>query len=119
MSRLGSISAQIITQLLLARENVAEALQLLRDERRAQCNLLQVLSAARFKILTKEGLCDTQCPLQACRARDPFEHMLQCYDLQSHIALGEASVTFRVKMARKTQIHDPEAPRLYLAVHRG
>ena len=113
LMHLGSASAQILTQLQLTRGIVKEALQELRDERRAQCNLLEVLSAARYKMVTAQGLVDTHCPLRACRARDSFSHMLECYDLQEHVARGAASVPFLVRMARKTQILDLSTPRPY------
>ena len=111
LAALGSVSAQIITKLQLTRGVVVEALQHLQNERRAQCNLLMILSAARYKMLTKDGLSDTVCPLTRCNERDTFEHMLQCYDLTTKVERGEAAVNFLIAMARKTQILDPKAPR--------
>ena len=111
LADLGSVSAQIITRLRLTRGVVKEALAALRNERKVQCNLLAILGATRYKMITKEGICDTCCPLQACRARDTFEHMLECYGLIEHIEEGEASITFLLKMARKTQILDPNGPK--------
>ena len=115
LAELGSQSAQIITKLQLTREIIKEAPRELRDERRAQNNLLQVLSAARYKMLSLEGLQDTVCPLQACNSQDTFKHMLLCYDLSDPVQVGAASVTFLTKMARKTQILDPKAPRPFVA----
>ena len=42
----------------------------LKNKRRDQRNLLAVLSATRYRMITKEGPCDTCCPLQACRERE-------------------------------------------------
>ena len=113
LAQLGSTSAQIITSLELTRDIVEEALHELRGERRAQCNLLDILSAARYKTITNEGLMDTHCPLQACRARDSFAHMLGCYDLIPHLEKGPSSTSFLLRMARKTQILDVDKPRPY------
>ena len=112
---LGSQSAAIICKLQLTREVVAEAIQALRDERRAQSNLLDILSAGRYKTLTKQGLMDTHCPLQACQQRDSFEHMIRCYDLEKGRKQGAEAVGFLIKMARKTQILDQNKSRVYLA----
>ena len=107
------MSAQIVTRLQLTRGVAQEALVLLRDERKVQCNLLEILRAVRYKTLTKEGLSDTRCPLIACRGRDSFPHMLKCYDLESSLETGAASAQFLVRMAKKTQILDENAPRQY------
>ena len=88
-----------------------EALQELRDEMRSQSNLLAVCSAARHKTVATGGLVDTHCPLKACRARDSFAHMLECYDLVAHLERGTAFVPFRVRLSRNFQILDSEAPR--------
>ena len=111
MAELGSISAQIIALLGLSRSVAQEALQDLRDKRRAQCNLLDVPSAARYKTITSEGLVDTHCPIKACGSRDSFDHMLACYDLNAQLERGTAAVPFLVRLARKTQILDLETPR--------
>ena len=110
---LGSQSAAIICRLQLTREVVVEAVQALRDERRAQSNLLDILSASRYKTLAKQGLMDTHCPLQACQQRDSFEHMIQRYDLESERKQGTEAAGFLVRMARKTQILDLTKRRVY------
>ena len=112
--QLGSQSAAIACRLGMTRSILVEALQTLRDERRAQSNLLAVIGATRFKTVTKIGLADTQCPLKHCGERDSFDHMLQCYDLSSSVECGTNAVPFLVKMARKTQILDDHAPRGYV-----
>ena len=94
---------------------IQEALNALRDERRAQCNLLEILSATRYKTLTPEGLKPTKCPLQSCSEQDSFSHMLARYDLARYVELGSATAQFLVQMARKTQILNPDAPRIYNA----
>ena len=113
LAELGSVSAQITTQLRLTRGVVAEALQALRDERRVQCILLVARSASRYRTLTGEGLQDAVCPLSACSERDTAAHMLVCYDLTEKIAYGEAAAPFLVLLARKTQILVPNAPQRY------
>ena len=113
--QLGSQSAAIVCRLGLTRPILVEALQTLRDERRAQSNLLAVIGATRYKTITKTGLADTQCPLLHCRKKDSFDHMIQCYDLEPVEEHGNNAVQFLVKMARKTQILDEQAPRVYEA----
>ena len=111
---LGSKSAAIICKLQLTRAVVVEAIQTLCNERKAQSNLLDILSASRYKTLTKQGLMDTHCPLQACKQKDSFEHMIQCYDLVQDQKRGAEAAGFLVKMARKTQILDLTKQRVYL-----
>ena len=53
LARRGSASAQIITDLLLTWCVVEAALHQLRDARRAQCNLLDILSATRLRPVLK------------------------------------------------------------------
>ena len=113
--QLGSQSAAIVCRLGLTRPILVEALQTLRDERRAQSNLLAVIGATRYKTITKTGLADTRCPLSRCRKKDSFDHMIQCYDLGPIEEHGTNAVQFLVKMARKTQILDEQAPRAYEA----
>ena len=60
---LGSASAEIIMgQLGITRNIVREALAVLRNERGAQVNLLEILSATRFRVITARGLFCTKCP---------------------------------------------------------
>ena len=115
LSRLGSMSSWIITYLGLTRDVIQEALNTLREDRKVQSNLMEILSATRYKTLTPEGLRDTKCPLQRCHEKDTFCHMLQCYDLEQRVEPGSASAHFLVYMARKTQILDPHTPRLFAA----
>ena len=110
--QLGSQSAAIVCRLGLTRSILVEALQTLRDERRAQSNLLAVIGATRYKTVTKTGLADTRCPLRHCE-RDSFDHMLRCYDLAASEEHGVGAVPFLVKLARKTQILDEHSPRVY------
>ena len=117
LAALGSTSTQIITRLQPTREVIVEAMQRSRNERRAQRNLLQVLSTTRYRMLTKEGLKDTVCSLSACSGRDASERMPQRYDLTAQIEISEASVAFLVKTARKTQMLDRKAPRPYRPPH--
>ena len=113
LAKIGSLSAAIVLKLQLTRAIVAEAIHNLRDERRAQSNLLDILSAGRFKVLTKQGLMSTHCPLRACQKKDSFGHMLKCYDLEAGLQAGPAAADFLVKMARKTQILDRTPKRVF------
>ena len=88
-----------------------EALHLIRDERRAECDLLSISSASRYKISSKEGLVNTHCPPRARRAKDSFSHMFARYDLTTQLERGAASTSFLVSMARKTLILDLDTPR--------
>ena len=63
LAQLGSQSAAIVCRLCLTRPIMVEALHILRDERRAQSNLLAVIGATRYKNVTKIGPVDTRCPL--------------------------------------------------------
>ena len=57
LAALGSASAEILMgQLGITRTILREALNLLRDERKAQVNLLEILSATRFRVITSKGL---------------------------------------------------------------
>ena len=113
LAKIGSLSAAIIIKMQLTRAIVAEAIHNLRDERRVQSNLLEILSAGRFKVPTKQGLMSTHCPLKACRQQDSFDHMLKCYDLEDGLRSGPAATDFLVKMARKTQILDKTSKRVF------
>ena len=115
LATLGSQSAAIVRRLQLTRKVLVEATQILRGERRAQSNLLAVIGATRYKMVTKHGLVDTCCPLRHCRQKNSFEHMPKCYDLESSVEHGAMAVQFLVKMARKTQIVDEHAPRIFKA----
>ena len=107
LARLGSVSSWIVTCLGLTRDTVQEALRLLRDELKAQCNLLDILSAQRYKTLAQDGMPATRCPLQACQEKDSFDHMLRCYDLERYVGRGAATAAFLARMARKTEIVNP------------
>ena len=65
LAKIGSVSAAIILKLQLARAIVAEAIHNLRDERRVQSSLLEILSAGSFEVLTKQGLVSTHCPFES------------------------------------------------------
>ena len=106
-----AVSAEITTWFQLSRDMVDEALQTLRYGKGAQRNLLALLSATRYKAMTKEVLRATYWPLQASGDRDSFSHMLRCYDLEQHLGRSAAAVSPLVRMARKTQILDPTLPK--------
>ena len=80
-----------------------------RADRKAQYNLLEVLSATCSETWTREGLRDTCCP----RGRDFFFHMLQFYDLTQHIERGAAVVLYLLRTVRETQILYSSARKLY------
>ena len=110
LATLGSASADILVhQLQLTREALRKALDLLREDRAAQVNLLGILSATRFKVLTNKGLFRTKCPKKLCFSRDSFQHMTDCYHLSGRLAKGTEVVPFLVHMARVTQIPKHQA----------
>ena len=106
----GSEAADIITQLDLTRELVQEAMDELRDERTAQVNLASILTATRFKTLTKSGVVPTKCPKKLCFSRDSFWHMLECYQLGPSLRRGVEAVPFLVLVERTTLLRERVNP---------
>ena len=103
LAALGSASADIIVhRLQLTREALREAMHLLSDNRAAQVNLAEIISAVRFKVLTGRGVFRTKCPHQLCFHRDSFQHMVECYGLTPWVAQGARVVPFLVRMAKTT-----------------
>ena len=102
----GSVAAGIISMLQLTRSIVKEAMKVLSDSREDQQNLMDILGAARYKVLHLGKLYYTVCPRPRCYNRDTFLHMLKCYDLQGEVQKGPEAVPFLVDMARKT--HRPK-----------
>ena len=98
---LDSESASIIAFLDLSREAISEAMDKLKDNRLQQVTLLTILSATRFRILTKEGLVPTQCPRPGCGKRGSFRHLLECYGLQTSVEDGPHVVPFLLYLAQK------------------
>ena len=98
---LDSESASIIAFLDLSREAISEAMDRLKDQRNQQVTLLTILSATRFRILTKEGLVPTQCPRSGCGKKDSFWHLLECYGLQTSVENGPHVVPFLLYLAQK------------------
>ena len=104
LARKGSSSAEIIEYLGLTRELVREAFVTLRGVRQLQVGLANILGATRFKVLTQGRVYHVKCPKTFCFEKDSFQHMLKCYGLTEHIAVGAEVVPFLVKMARITMI---------------
>ena len=103
LAGIGSASAEILMgQLDVSRGALKEALGVLRDERKAQANLLEILSATRYRVITGRGLYCTKCPKKECFARDSYRHMIECYGLGSQEERGVDVVPFLVRMARAT-----------------
>ena len=98
---LDSESASIISFLDLSREAVSEVMDRLKDQRIQQVTLLAILSATRFRTLTKEGLVPTQCPRTGCGRKDSFWHLLECYGLQTSVENGPHVVPFLLYLAQK------------------
>ena len=90
----------VIRDLRASRPTVEEALKILRGERRAQVNLLRILSATRFRVLTKGEIYRSKYPKTHCYSRGSLSHLLECYDLTSRMAFGEEAVQFLVHVAR-------------------
>ena len=102
LSELGSVSASVLTYLELTRAVVAEAYEVLRDEREAQTNLVEILSATRYKTYRGSRVYHTKCARLYCYSVDSFPHMLDCYSLLDSVDKGPTSVPFLVQMARRT-----------------
>ena len=98
---LDSESASIIAFLDLSREAISEAMDRLKDHRLQQVTLLTILSATRFRILTKEGLVSTQCPRPGCGKKDSFWHLPECYGLQTSVEGGPYVEPFLLYLAQK------------------
>ena len=104
------MAASIITTLQLTRTIVKEAMKVLSDSREDQQNLMDILGAARFKIIHQGSLYHTVCPRTGCYSRDTFLHMLHCYQLKDTVQKGPEAVPFLVNMARKT--HRPKRKKI-------
>ena len=102
LSELGSVSASILTHLELTRSVVAEAYSALRDEREAQTNLVEILSATRFKTYRGSRVYHTKCARRLCFSMDSFAHMLECYSLLASVRKGAEAVPFLIRLARRT-----------------
>ena len=103
LAALGSASADtIVSRLRLTREALKEAIFLLSDNRDAQVNLAEIISAARFKILTGREIFRTKCPQQLCFQRDSSQHMVERYVLTPWVAEGAQVAPSLVRMARAT-----------------
>ena len=89
-----------MNKLRLTREALKEAMYILGDQRAAQVNLSEIISAVRFKVLTSRGVFRTKCPKKLCFEKDSFTHMVRCYELTPWEAQGARVVPFLVKMAR-------------------
>ena len=63
-------------------------------------NLLRILSATRFRILTKGKLYRAKCPKTYCYSRDSLRHLLECYELTRWVEYGTEGAQFLVRMAR-------------------
>ena len=100
----GSSSACILRQLDLSRAVVAEALSQLQRERKQQVNLVGILGATRYKALVHGRVYHMKCARPQCVAKDSFDHMLQCCDLQKDSESGEEAAPFLSKIATVAMI---------------
>ena len=106
LAALGSDSARIITDLVLTRAVVREAMRDLKEERAAQVALATILGGTRFRVFHNNRRLATRCG--KCRhIEDSFEHLIRCYDLQAEYRVGAQSVDFLTKMARKAVLDPP------------
>ena len=72
LSELGPVSASVLTYLELTRAIVAEAYKTLRDEEDVQTNLVEILSATRFKTYRGRRVYHTKCARRTCFAVASF-----------------------------------------------
>ena len=113
----GSSAAMVIKYLGVTRPTVEEALKILRGERRVQVNLLRILSATRFRVLTKGKIYHTKCPKRYCFERDSLRHLLECYELTPWVEVGVDGVQFLVRMARASLAPEDRQMIPYLLVY--
>ena len=100
LSELGPVSASVLTYLELTRAIVAEAYKTLRDEEDVQTNLVEILSATRFKTYRGRRVYHTKCARRTCFAVGSFAHMLECYSLLASVRKGAEAVPFLARLAR-------------------
>ena len=92
----------VIRDLRASRPTVEEALKILRGERRAQVNLLRILSAARFRVLATCKIYRNKCPKTFRYSRDSLSHLLERYEPTPRVEFGKEGVQFLAHMARTT-----------------
>ena len=109
-----SDSAGVLRLLKLAKEMIIVALSALRDKRKEQVNVLNLLSGARFEFHFHGVLAPTCCKQRrysrTCKKEDTYEHLLQCYSLTEKLAAGPDMVNFLVNMAKATATEEPDRP---------
>ena len=102
LATLGSQSATLAIRLGLTRSIIKEIYKKLEQDRLAQVNLTEILSAARFRYAFEGNLIPVKCP--RCKiARDCFDHMLEYYPLKQKEAHDEAAIEFLAELATKTK----------------
>ena len=102
LADLGSQSAALTIRLGLTRSIIKEVYKQLEQDRQAQVNLTEILSAARFRYAFEGNFLPVRCP--RCKiARDCFDHMTQCYPLKQKEAHDEAAIEFLAELATKTK----------------
>ena len=115
LATLSSESTNTITNLEISREMVKTALAGLRDNHKAQINLLNILSGTRFKYPFHGVLVPTCCQNivgeRECGAEDSFEHMMQCYSICVPTKKGPEYIDFMVNLAVKTLHAGPGGPK--------
>ena len=106
LATLKSESTSTIVNLEISREMIRAALAELRENHRAQINLLNILSGTRFKYPFQGILVPTCCQNVVrgveCGGEDSFEHILSCYSLEIPEERGPKCIDFLVSMAVKT-----------------
>ena len=90
------------------------ALALLKDNHKAQVNLISIICGTRFKYHFHSVLVPTRCPNdyygKPCGKMDSFEHLLTCYGLRKRNREGPAIVEFLVLMATRALTKNPGKP---------
>ena len=114
LESLNSESAEIITKLSLTREAIKLALMVLKDNHKAQINLMNIICGTRFKYHFHGVLVPTRCPNKyhgrKCNETDSLEHLLRCYGLQKIDREGPMIVEFLTIMATRTITEEPGKP---------
>ena len=115
LATLSSESTNTITNLDISREMVKAALAGLRDNHKAQINLLNTLSGTRFKYPFQGILVPTCCRNirggRECGAEDSFERMIRCYSICMPTEKGPEYIDFVTDLAVRTLHTCPGGPK--------
>ena len=96
------VSAALFTRLGLTRQIIKETFKRLDNDRQAQLNLTDIITANRFRYAFEGKLLPVMCPRRKM-VRDSSNHLLECYPLRRQDSREEAAIEFLVDLAAKTK----------------